>query len=51
MRKFKKIAEQAADELVDSGAVLVQEVETADIVAMVSRPTYDPYNIAAYLEG
>ena len=48
--EIQKIAEQAADELIDSGAVLVQEVETADIVAMVSRPTYDPYNIAAYLE-
>lgn len=38
------------DELVESGAVLVQEVESADIVAMTSRPTYDPYNIAAYLD-
>lgn len=47
---IQKIAEQAADELVESGAVLVQEVESADIVAMTSRPTYDPYNIAAYLD-
>lgn len=28
----------------------MQEVESADIVAMTSRPTYDPYNIAAYLD-
>ena len=47
---IQKIAEQAADELVESGAVLVQEVESADIVAMTSRPTYDPYNIEAYLD-
>ncbi len=44
------IAENAA-ESIKKGAILISEVGTGEILAMVSRPDYDPLNISASLEN
>lgn len=45
---IQKLTEEAAAELV-SGAVVVSEVGTGKIRAIVSKPTFDPSNISQYL--
>ncbi|MBQ2945738.1 MAG: penicillin-binding protein 2 [Clostridia bacterium] len=46
---IQKIAENAAMQI-ESGAVIVARVQTGEIVAAVSRPSYHPYDIGAALE-
>lgn len=45
---IQRIAEQAAS-MIEKGSVVVMEVQTGDIKAMVSRPDYDPNRVADYL--
>ena len=46
--KIQQAAEEASSKL-NKGAVLITEVETGKIKAMVSRPDYNPENIGDYL--
>lgn len=48
--KIQKICEKAADSLIQ-GAVVVSEVETGEIKAMVSRPDFDIKNLSEALEN
>ena len=50
-REVQKIAEQAANNLPGAGAVVVAEVETGDILAMVSRPSFLPQSLESYLNS
>jgi cell division protein FtsI/penicillin-binding protein 2 len=43
---IQKITEQAMDKNKNTGAAVVMDVHTGDILAMASRPTFDPYSIA-----
>lgn len=47
--KIQRICEESAADI-EKGAVIVMEVETGDILAMASFPTYSPDDIAAALE-
>ena len=47
---IQKIVENAMDEYRRNGAVVVADVETGDIVAMASRPNFDPNNILSSRE-
>lgn len=46
---IQKIAEKAMDNSIKSGAAIVVDVKTGDIVAMVSRPNFKQSEIAKYL--
>ena len=48
-KDIQKIAEDAAA-LLDKGAVMVMDIASSDIVAMVSRPDFDPDNVVNYLD-
>lgn len=48
---IQKIVEQAIDSESRMGAVVVAEVETGDIVAMVSRPNFDQNDVSQYLKS
>ena len=48
---IQKIAEKSLDKRNYNGAIIVNEVATGDIVAMASRPNFDPYNIKDYIDG
>ncbi|MEG1205294.1 MAG: penicillin-binding transpeptidase domain-containing protein [Angelakisella sp.] len=48
-RDIQRIAEAAAEPLV-RGAVVVMDVKSGEILAMVSRPDFDPYNVGAALK-
>jgi len=41
-RKFQQAAEDALDHHMASGAVVVMDVQTGDVLAMASRPGFDP---------
>lgn len=47
---IQRIAEEAADEYLECGAVIVMETRTGKIRAIVSRPDFQPSNIANVLE-
>lgn len=49
-RSIQQICEDVADELVDRGVILVSDLETGQLCAWVSRPTYDPLHVSDYLE-
>ncbi|MGE5417038.1 MAG: peptidoglycan D,D-transpeptidase FtsI family protein, partial [Acidobacteriota bacterium] len=42
-RRIQEIVENVMDAKVKSGAVVVLDIESRDILAMGSRPTFDPY--------
>ena len=48
--EIQEIAEEAAASI-ERGAVVVSEVHTGDLIALVSRPDYDGTKIADYLES
>lgn len=47
--KIQKIAENAADLHISRGAIIILDIDNFDIVAAVSRPNFDQYNIKDYL--
>lgn len=49
--EIQKLAEQAADAGFTRGSIIVLDVQTSEIRAMVSRPDFDPNDIAAALEA
>ena len=49
-KRIQKIVESAMGET-SVGAVVVMEANTGKIKAMVSNPTFDPYNLSASLES
>lgn len=49
--KIQQIAEKAADDFLDKGAIVVTEVPSCKIRAMVSRPTYSQDDVAASLNA
>ena len=48
-RDIQKTVEQVMDRRVKKGAVVVMDVATGDILAMSSRPDFDPRHVEAYL--
>ena len=48
---IQKIAEEAMDNYKINGAVIVADCKNGEILAMASRPNYDPSNLADYLDG
>ena len=44
-RQIQQICEEVADERVERGVILVSDLETGQICAWVSRPTYDPNHV------
>ncbi len=48
--RIQRLCETIADELITSGAIVVLDTESAEIRARVSRPDFDPGDIAASLE-
>lgn len=50
-RRIQQIAEQACEDVLESGAVVVTEVGTGEIKALVSLPSLHPDNIAQDLEN
>lgn len=48
--EIQKIAETAADSI-ERGAIVVSDVHTGELIALVSRPDYDGTKIADYLES
>ena len=49
-RRMQKIAENAMSQT-EAGAVIIMDSKTGKIRAMVSCPTYDPYNLADTLDS
>jgi len=47
-RRIQLIAEEAANRGMKTGAVVVLDIASRDILAMVSRPTYNPYDSLSY---
>ncbi len=43
--KVQEICDAVANECIENGAVVVQEVKSGNILACASRPTFNPYNI------
>lgn len=48
---IQKIAEDCMDDIGISGAVAVLDVNTSDVLAMVSRPQFDRNNVGKYLNS
>ena len=48
-KTIQEICEKAADDSFEKGAIVVQDVSSGNIVANVSRPNFDPYDIEKYL--
>jgi peptidoglycan glycosyltransferase/penicillin-binding protein 2 len=48
---IQKIAEEVMDRYDLKGAVVIEEVFSGDIVAMVSKPDFDPNEVAKYLDS
>lgn len=46
---MQSIVEETMDRMVDKGAVVVLDILTGEILAMASRPDFDPTNINPYL--
>ncbi len=49
-RDIQKIAERIADVSLEKGAIVVMSPKNGHILAMVSRPDFDPLSLSAYLE-
>ncbi len=50
-RELQREAERIADRLLTRGAVVVMDPSNGDILALVSRPNFDPENISVQLKG
>ncbi|SDK52790.1 peptidoglycan D,D-transpeptidase FtsI family protein [Natronincola ferrireducens] len=48
---LQKIAEEVMDQEHKEGAIIISNVETGEILAMVSRPNYNPNTIAKHIES
>ncbi|MEA4892760.1 MAG: penicillin-binding protein 2 [Peptococcaceae bacterium] len=48
---LQKAAEQAADAYMSKGAAVVLSIDTAEVLASVSRPNFDQNRISQYLNG
>ncbi len=49
--RIQQIVEEELDKNLTKGAVIVSEVETGDILSLVSRPNFDQDNIQNYFNG
>ncbi len=49
--QIQMIAQRAAEEYLKSGAVVIMDPKTGEILACVSTPSYDQNNISEYLES
>ncbi|MBN4074519.1 penicillin-binding protein 2 [bacterium AH-315-E09] len=49
--KIQKISEKAMDKYNSEGSVVISNVRTGEILAMVSRPNFDPNNIHMHIES
>lgn len=50
-KEIQQIVLKAMSESVDAGAAVVMDIETGDIVAMVSIPFFDPSDLESYLNA
>ncbi len=48
-KEIQNICEAVADEMFERGAVIITETSSGEIVGCISRPTYNPSNVADYL--
>lgn len=48
---MQKIAEEVMDKKVQKGAIIISDVKTGEILALVSRPNYNPNKIAEHIES
>ncbi|MBF8984789.1 peptidoglycan glycosyltransferase [Lutibacter sp. B2] len=48
---IQRIVEKEFDKSYKKGSVVVLDVKTGDVLAMVSRPNFDPNNVASYLKN
>jgi penicillin-binding protein 2 len=48
---IQKITDEAADRLLPKGAVVVEDIATGEIVAMTSRPDFNPEKVEQYIES
>lgn len=44
-RRIQEVVEQSMDERVEKGAAVVMDIQSKEILAMVSRPTFNPYAV------
>lgn len=49
--KIQKISEKVMDEYMREGSVVISDVRTGEILAMVSRPNYDPNSIYKHIDS
>lgn len=49
-KRIQDVAEKAMDERVEKGAAVVIDIHSKEILAMVSRPNFDPYQISDVIE-
>ena len=49
--KIQKITEDLCDETLDRGAVVVTDPQSGEILALCSRPSYLPSEVASYLDS
>ncbi|TCO79084.1 peptidoglycan D,D-transpeptidase FtsI family protein [Marinisporobacter balticus] len=49
--RIQKIAEEEFEKLHKNGSVVILDVKNGEVVAMVSRPDFEPNNVAAYLKS
>lgn len=49
--EIQRKVETVCDETMDMGAVVVQDIETGELLAMCSRPTFQPEQVAEYLSS
>lgn len=49
--KIQKIAEEEFDKLNKNGSVVILDAKSGEILGMVSRPNFEPNNIARYLKS
>jgi penicillin-binding protein 2 len=50
-KRIQEIVEQAMNERVKTGAVVIMDVSSKEILAMASRPTFNPYEVDKIVQG